>query len=145
LSESECEHRIEEISRSTSFVADATGKPAITWKPLFGRKRVHAWYPAEARSPWLRGTFQSDGTGAIIVGRSGADFLTLFAAGALEAVIVYMAVRAGTLEVVPLALLPVVYFILRRSSPHGEQLIDFVQQVLEAEDVLARRGDPIRY
>jgi hypothetical protein len=40
-------------------------------------------------------------------------------------------------------LFPAAALILLRRSREGGQLIDFLQQLLEAEDVLTRAGDPI--
>lgn len=83
--------------------------------------------------------------GTEIVGRSGGDLTTLGLSTGMEIVVAWAVITVAPAE--PLAwlilLLPIVHFILMRRSHQGEKLIDFLQQLLEAEVVLARRGDPI--
>jgi hypothetical protein len=143
LSEEDCERRFEQTSRSVPpLIADTT--PAATWKPFFGKKRVYAWYPSRRRSPWLRGSFYADGAHTIIEGRAGADFVTLTGALFLEAGLLYGAWGRPLLPLVLLTPIPIVFFVTRRSSSDGEPLIDFIQELLDAQNVLARPGDPIR-
>lgn len=145
LSDVECKRRIEEISRAASLNPfDVDREPVATWKPLVGRNQIYAWYPRTRRSPWLRGEFWSDGVGTIIVGRTGANMMLLYMSGALAAYILYLAwAWRWPLAALFAIVVPIIVFALSRNSSNGGHLVDFIQEVLEAEDVQSRVGDPI--
>lgn len=97
------------------------------------------------RGPWLIGRLRSTVGGTEIVGRAGVDYVNLWGALGLEAVLVFFVVIP--MPTVPISwfllLVPIVSYLLRRQSPYGGRLIDFLTELLDAEDVLARKGDPI--
>jgi hypothetical protein len=84
-------------------------------------------------------------TGTQIVGRSGGDLVTLSLSIAMEAVFAWAVITIAPAE--PFAwltlMIPVALFVLTRRSPHGEQLTDFLEQLLEADHLPVRCGDPL--
>jgi hypothetical protein len=72
------------------------------------------------------------------------DFTNLWATLAFEAVLI-VGLIAGPADPLSwgLLLLPIALYFLRRNSPYGDHLIDFLIDLFDGEDVLARKGDPI--
>jgi hypothetical protein len=140
LDEQECRRRIGLYS-SGAFTPPVTADPVAVCKG----NRVYLWMPFQRRGPWLKAKLQTYGSQTELVGRSGADFVTLIGSATLEVVFVWWLLTGDARDPFAWLLLgaPVLMFLLQRKSPHGEQLIDFLKQLLEAEDMLERKGDPI--
>jgi len=140
LNEEECKRRIGLYS-SGAFTPPVTDDPVAIWK----RDKVYLWMPFQRRGPWLVARMRSTGDSTEIIGRAGVDFTYVWATLALEAALVSVVLIPSPAE--PLALgvllLPIAIYFLRRNSPYGDHLIDFLIDLLDAEDVLARKGDPI--
>lgn len=145
LSIEECERRIAQYnpaltpSLTTDYTAYSFGNRIVVGMQLDRSSE----YPRG--TPSLVGKMQSAGSGTEIVGRSGGDSITLWASVGLEIFIVpWVLAYAWEEPAILLALLmPVFLFVLTRRSADGVELTGFLQELLEAEDVLARTGDPI--
>lgn len=140
LSEEECKRRIAQYSTGL-FPPPVTKEPAAVWK---GNK-VYVWVPYERRGPWVVARMRATGDSTEIDGRAGVDFANLWGTLAVEAAVLWAVLTSDPSDPVlwGLLLLPIVYYLVWRNSPHGEHLIDFLAGVLAADDVLARKGDPI--
>lgn len=139
LDEGECKRRIGLYS-SGLFVPSVTSDLIAAWKG----DRVYVTMQLGRRSPMLVGKLRPLGTGTEIVGRSGGDTTTFWLCIGLAAFFAWKLLTLAPTEPIAwsILLLPFATFFLLRRSPHGEHLIDFLQQLLDAEDVLARSGDP---
>jgi hypothetical protein len=115
-----------------------TEDPAVVWK--YGR--LYVWLPWVNRGPRLAGRLRPSGQGVEIVGRAGADDISLVAAIAMETVIFSGLLNIGPLGSLlwALPLVSAVIFLWKRSSPNGGRLVGFLAHLLDAEDVLARKG-----
>jgi hypothetical protein len=140
LNEEECKRRIGLYS-SGAFIPPVTDDPVAIWK----RGKVYVWMPFQRRGPWLVARMGSTGDSTEIIGRAGVDFTSLWGALALEAVLIGVVLVPSPADPLSwvLLLLPIVFYFLRRNSPHGDRLIEFLVELLGAEDVLVRKGDPI--
>lgn len=141
LSEAECQQRFARYLPDIGLSPPVTGDPAVVWK----YNRVYVWLPWVNRGPRLVGKLRPSGQGVEIVGRAGADDVSLIAALAMEAIIVKGLLTYGPLDPIlwALPLAPVAIFLWHRNSPDGGHLIDFLGQLLGAEDVLARKGNAV--
>jgi hypothetical protein len=97
------------------------------------------------RTPSLVGKMRPAGNGTEIVGRSGGDLITLCASIGMEALLLLYLLPLAREEptVLLVLLLPLFLFILTRRSTDGEELTDFLRELLEAEEILAKSGDPV--
>jgi hypothetical protein len=140
LNEEECKRRIGLYS-SGAFIPPVTDDPVAISK----RGKVYVWMPFQRRGPWLVARMRTTGETTEIIGRAGVDFPNLWGTLALEAVLIGAVLIPRPADPLSwgLLILPIVFYFLRRRSPNGDHLIDFLIELLGAQDVLARKGDPI--
>jgi len=141
LSEIECKRRMGQFS-SGAFAPPVTDDPVAICK----RQRVYVWLPFQRRGPWLVGRLRSTGDSTEITGRAGVDFTSLAAAVGMEALLIGVVILPAPHDPFGWALLlfPIAAFFYLRKSPYGDDLIYFLQQLLDAQNLFARNGDPIQ-
>ena len=150
LTEQECFRRLEELS-SGSW-ADALGIANFNGQPMATRKwgLVFLWFPEEPYGAELIARIvPRDGT-AEIRGRVGSNawlFLTTVAITVFVLAVLIIGWRNGEVESpAALTLVPLLaagYYFLKRRSPFGGPLVDFLQELLEAKPIAQRQNDPI--
>ena len=145
LSEAECEQRIAEYNPGIipSLMTDYTAY-VFCGRVVVGMQTDNT-VQFLRRTPTLSGTLLAAGNGTEIIGRSGGDSVALATFLALEFFSIPVAILYAMQEpdILLAVLLPIALFFLTRRSLDGEELVDFLRQLLEAEDVQPRRGDPI--
>ena len=145
LSEAECRRRLEAYLPTSMFDPGFDDVPVA----IFKWRRILVWNQHEPNSARLVATMRGDGGATEIVGRSGSNIGLFLIVCAMFVGFVALLVaepelwrdewwKAALLLVVPWG----AYF-LKRDSSHGEDLIEFLKQVLHAESVYERRSDPI--
>lgn len=146
LSFAECLRRLKAISPGIPLI------PNFSDEPVGGcaGSMIFLTEPTP-RGAVLRARMILSGTHTVIRGRAGANDL-LFAVLAFCHVVVIVLIvsdndhSVGSIIGYLSTLIFVwIQYLARRHSPYGGALIDFLQHRLEAEDVLARKGDPIRH
>jgi hypothetical protein len=140
LAEGECRRRIGLYS-SDGLIPSVTDDPVA----FFKWNRLHVGVTHTWRGPWLVGKMRSTGAGTEVIGRTGADYMTFWSALGFFVLILWTMVPVASTDPAMWAVLfvPVLFYVARRPSRHGERLIDFLQDLLDAEDVRTRTADPI--
>ena len=146
LSEAECLRRLEEYLPASLWDAGFGDVPVAIYK----WQRIEVWDQHEPNSAKLVAKLKSGAGGTEIIGRAGGNTVLFLVCVAASALILFGAVFDTEIDQslwvsMSFALIaPLAIYLLKRDSPHGEHLIDFLQEVLEAEDLTERKGDPIR-
>ena len=141
----ECCSRLNERLPSSLIDPGFSNEPVGLCK----RGRIYVWYQHEQQGAQLHARLIPRDGGTEIVGASGGNgiLFSIFVATAILLLIAFALdadVRDDWWYKSPLAF-AFLWLIYRskRNYPFGGTLIDFVQQLLEAENLLERKGDPI--
>ena len=140
LDEAECKRRIAQYSGG-GFIPSVTDDPVA----FFKWNRLYVGMPDTARGPWLTGKLRTSGGTTEVMGRAGVDYSNLWGAIAMETLFVWFLLVPEPADPLSWSILivPFLFYLVRRQSRHGGRLIDFLQQLLDAEDVTSRKGDPM--
>ncbi len=134
-------------------LAEGFGIADLGLQPIATRKWGYVFIenPAERYGPMLSARLRHYDGSTEIHGRAGSNiglFLVLSLTTAFVLGVIAVDWLRGGLETAPMAFvgIPVFaagYYMLKRRSPFGKPLIDLLQQLLEAENITERTGDPI--
>jgi hypothetical protein len=152
LSEQECYRRLDSFAPAS--LADAFGNFDFSGSPVSSRKWGYIFlsFPAEPYGAELIAKLRPLNGSTEIRGRAGSNIMLFLVIAAVTSIAIgallidwaernFTAVPWGVIAVPPFA---VGYYLLKRRNPFGGPLIDHIQQLLEAEPIVGRTGDPIK-
>jgi hypothetical protein len=145
LTQGECKRRIAQYSTGLTPSVTTDLNAFCIGDRVFVNMQLDRTTRFVRRTPVLVGKMRPTGSSTEIIGRSGGDLIAFWLSVAMEMFLAWnLLLFAPGEHVLWLTLLfPAAALILLRRSREGGQLIDFLQQLLEAENVLTRAGDPI--